>query len=694
MADIRNKDIQKLLNYFSRNTFRAKDSDAKTNKILQRCIDLVSLDYSHVEINNTNGELSAHYPSKIIIMEYEKANENNEPELTNRSSSKKVKSNGTIYESVYDAAKLKELFGKARFARCRARFPLPVILYKGKNICRSATLSGGPEIYGRSGLDYLFCSEDTGQEDSNESEEEGKYSKDWQLCDRVRNQDIKLLKTLNVGAIIDFMVEKKKVKFGVNVTSSEKVDKENRYSDFTIISLPYPGCEFFKEYRNNDYVAGGLVFNWAQTHVDASIGIPDDNISSQLKIDWENYKLWDLVTLTQNYMQLVIRYLVDQPQGVLIHCISGWDRTPLFVSLLRLSLWADGAIHQTLTAKQILYFTIAYDWMFFGHNLVDRISKGEDIFFFCFYFLKHMMGDEFSVVRTNSKQRNNTVLRTDSDLQLEGILLDAEAPVCSQGSNMSLNSSWSSISSKSQETPPVFFQAEDQCSINSCDSISCKQAGKQDLNQGNCFLAVPPQANQTSSNNANGVENGLGEKQYPPVPEVKNNSETLSADPNSNTSKISDINIGKINPTRTSPVAVPTRPLNNVRQRSESTSSLSTGSWQFISGTGSLRGSGSNSTCGSHLSSNNSRTPLSDSQLLGDSTTTVIEDECFMYGRNTDAALLRRERLRKIRSLFYKSYCCTVGIKLKDGSRVRGLGNLLGNFAERVGIISTQRTSV
>ena len=26
--------------------------------------------------------------------------------------------------------------------------------------------------------------------------------------------------------------------------------------------------------------------------------------------------------------------------GLLIHCISGWDRTPLFVSLLRMSLWA------------------------------------------------------------------------------------------------------------------------------------------------------------------------------------------------------------------------------------------------------------------------------------------------------------------------------------------------------------------
>lgn len=32
--------------------------------------------------------------------------------------------------------------------------------------------------------------------------------------------------------------------------------------------------------------------------------------------------------------------MVSDESGLLVHCISGWDRTPLFVSLLRLSLWA------------------------------------------------------------------------------------------------------------------------------------------------------------------------------------------------------------------------------------------------------------------------------------------------------------------------------------------------------------------
>lgn len=38
---------------------------------------------------------------------------------------------------------------------------------------------------------------------------------DWPLFDQIRSLDIKLLKTLNVGTIVDFMVEKKKVKFGL-----------------------------------------------------------------------------------------------------------------------------------------------------------------------------------------------------------------------------------------------------------------------------------------------------------------------------------------------------------------------------------------------------------------------------------------------------------------------------------------------
>ncbi|XP_014283485.1 myotubularin-related protein 14 [Halyomorpha halys] len=692
MEELKNEVLQNLILYFSKNTFKAKDNDPTVQAVMQKCIDLVSLDYSCILIANTNGELCAHYPSQLIIMENEKNNQS--LNSTDSNSPSKKPNNGTLYESVYDSSKLKDLFMRSRSARCRARFPLPVILFRGKNVCRSSTLSGGPEMYGRSGYDYLFYCDETGpeeQEVQSNSQSSQSTGDNWQLFDRVRSQDIRLLKTLNVGAIIDFMVEKKKVKFGLNVSSSEKVDKENRYSDFTIISLPYPGCEFFKEYRDNDYVADGLIFDWSQGHVDATIGIPNDSVSSQLRIDWKNYKLWDLITLTQNYMRLALQYLIEKPDGTLIHCISGWDRTPLFISLLRLSLWADGAIHRTLSTSQILYLTIAYDWMLFGHNLADRLSKGEEIFFFCFYFLKHLTGEEFSVHRWPNKQKNGngSVKRTDSEIQLDGLLLEPDVPVSSQESNVSLNSSWSSISSKCQEAPPVYFHPdESSLSTSNVSTISnmsyCDNFRADSLNS----AALPEHSDNSLSPNSQTFMNGN-------IDSIDTSSSSNGDQRSSNSSQDmkSSNSYSRSVASRTSPVAVPTKTA-NVRTRNDSTSSLSTGSWQFVTGTGSFRGSSSNPSCAYHMNSNNSRSNVNDNSGLADSTTTIIEDDSFIYNNPPDAYIMRRERLTGVRNLFYNTYCSSVGFKLKDGSESNSLGLILGNIAEKVGFISTQRSTV
>ncbi|KAK7792665.1 hypothetical protein R5R35_012024 [Gryllus longicercus] len=658
MEEITPTDIQHLLEYFSRNTYKAKETDPKSQDVMQKCLNLVTLDYSNLVINNGGGELSAHYPSQLIVLEYELPAASSGSSKPNDAPPSRTTS--TIYESMYDVGKLRDLFGKARFARCRARFPLPVILYRGKHVCRSATLSGGPEIYGRSGFDYFFSGSENPPDDEEKDDGDERLphaQSDWQLFDRVRSQDIRLLKTLNVGTIVDFMVEKKKVKFGMNVTSSEKVDKENRYSDFTIISLPYPGCEFFKEYRDNNYVAQGLVFDWMQAHVDATIGVPDDTVSSQLKIDWNNYKMWDLVKLTQNYLKLLLRYLQENSSGLLIHCISGWDRTPLFISLLRLSLWADGTIHQSLNACQILYFTIAYDWMLFGHNLEDRLGKGEEIFFFCFDFLKHLSGDEFSVT---ARPKSKHVLRNDSDIHLDSFLFDGEGTVNCLGSNVSLNSSCSSQSSRSQDNPPtVFHNVPDGYEESANGNITVQSLGAQHWQM--CSLEP--------HNTPSGAPN------------------VCPRSPLSN---------------RTSPVAVPVS--SRLRHRNDSSSSLSVGSWQLISGTGSLRGSasasvtastGESSAPNSHASSHQS---LCEGTFSAESSTTVIEDDCFTFNATTADPLpysssQRGEKLTAVRSLFHSAYCSTIGFKFKGGQD-SGLGSLLGNFAEKVGFISAQRTSV
>ncbi|KAF2885628.1 hypothetical protein ILUMI_20570 [Ignelater luminosus] len=620
---ISSQDIRNLISYFSKNTYRAREVDPIGNEILQKCIELMKIDYSIFLISNNNGELSSNYPNQLMFLERENAH-NQTVTIGNSNSQSAQRATNTIYESLYDPQSIRDQISKARLARCRARFPIPVILYKGKYICRSGTLSGGPEIYGRSGLDYLFYGSDSATEPCNNvdsNEDTTNSQSDWQLFDRVRSQDIKLLKRFNVGTIIDFMVEKKKVKFGMNVTSSEKVDKENRYSDFTIISLPYPGCEFFKEFRDNNYSAEGLVFNWAQTYVDACVCVPDNSITSQLRIEWDKYKNWDLVHITQNYMRLMLKYLQDHSSGMLIHCISGWDRTPLFISLLRLSLWADGVAHQGLDVQQILYLTISYDWMLFGHNLVDRLGKGEEIFFFCFYMLKYIIHEDYSIAglqrhksKLSDRSNERSFMRTDSDLYLDGMLLDQD----SRGSNISLNSSCSSVSNKSQEQPPTWFNLPEEFA------------------NGNTF---PPD-----------VSSSFGWSK------------------------------------RTSPVTVPAT--SRFRQRQESSSSMSVGSWQMVSGSGSLRSSDSSST----IDSNGTNSNRCEGYSSQDSSCTLIDDLDFcVNGGSGDGYSVRRERLQKVRELFYNIYCSVVSSNFKNGTD-SSLSSLLGNFAEKVGL--AQRTSV
>ncbi|XP_065605546.1 myotubularin-related protein 14 isoform X3 [Cyrtonyx montezumae] len=385
--------LAELLLEFSRAQYRAKDGGgnaaSKVERIERRCLELFGRDYRYSVISNAHGEVCAHYPRHIVLLERDNA------------------ASRDPFESSVQVGKLQDLINRSKMARCRGRFVCPVILYKGKHICRSATLAGWGELYGRTGYNYIFSggSDDAWADAEDISEEDSALrNADSQLFDKVRGHDIKLLRYLSVRYICDLMVENKKVKFGLNVTSSEKVDKAQRYADFTLLSIPYPGCEFFKEYKDRDYTAEGLIFNWKQDYVDAPLSIPA-SVTQSLNIDWSEYQSWDLVQQTQNYLKLLISIInSDDDSGLLVHCISGWDRTPLFISLLRLSLWADGLIHASLEPSEILYLTVAYDWFLFGHMLVDRLNKGEEIFFFCFNFLKHITSEEFSAVKSQRRK--------------------------------------------------------------------------------------------------------------------------------------------------------------------------------------------------------------------------------------------------------------------------------------------------
>ena len=80
-----------------------------------------------------------------------------------------------------------------------------------------------------------------------------------------RRADIELLKWLDVRYIVDLMVENRKVKYYLNVCSSEKADSEGRYTgEFTLVTIPYPGCEFFKDFRDKGHCGTRSLFLWCK----------------------------------------------------------------------------------------------------------------------------------------------------------------------------------------------------------------------------------------------------------------------------------------------------------------------------------------------------------------------------------------------------------------------------------------------
>lgn len=451
---VSSEDIGSLMRVMSKVVYTAKDNSTSVSLALEKCLHYFDRDYEFTVATNGTGELCAHYPQKIVLIEGEKRCHNGDcPSIVDYRNGDYGISSGTEDEDDDSSIRLPpavqcsrtmrltQLFTKARFARCWTRFVVPIIFLNGKHICRSATTSSGKEIYGRWSWDLLYTGGQSIPEESDEAQTNG----NWQLFDRIRGQDIKLLKEFKIKYICDLMVENKKVKYFCHVTSSEKADKEQRYADFSVWSMPYPGCEFFRVWRDHGYAGEQSFYDWEQDCIDTTLDIPAE-YAAKLPIDWKNYKSWDIVKLTQNYLKLLLHVFREGDSGLLVHCISGWDRTPLFVTLLRLTLWADGLIHKSLSPKEILYLTIAYDWFMFGHDLPDRLSKGEDIFLFTFHFLRYIQDDDFTTTSKSLRRARAASGRTEAEwLDTGGILLEGD-PMGKYGSSASLCSNSSVLS--------------------------------------------------------------------------------------------------------------------------------------------------------------------------------------------------------------------------------------------------------
>ncbi|XP_035205696.1 myotubularin-related protein 14-like isoform X2 [Stegodyphus dumicola] len=322
------------------------------------CVTLFERDYICDVRRNRFGSLCPGYPGFIVIPLKEKAIGAPTPSPESRLSD----FNGEEW-----AKEVKD----CRLVRRKKRFPLPVILCQGKYVCRSAALQDKVT----KAWHHNF-----GRGKSVKFQEEMK-------------RDVKLLKDFGVGYICDFRNIGEVMKSDENASAPEN-HYLHLYEEFETLRLPYQGAYHFREFLENTKVEK-LKFYCDWSKRGTAIRFPVD-----VKVpgmDISKCQLWTALEITQNYLLLLLTCIMSEKKGILINSHNGLDRTPLFVCLLRLSLWADGLIHQSLNPLEMAFLTVSYDWHLCGHDLQDRMFQKYLIMLFCFKCLEHISSDRFSM---------------------------------------------------------------------------------------------------------------------------------------------------------------------------------------------------------------------------------------------------------------------------------------------------------
>ncbi len=94
-----------------------------------------------------------------------------------------------------------------------------------------------------------------------------------------------------------------------SVTSSENSDKEQRYRDFNLLILPYPGkkedfqenfiylfffeflgCEHFRDFSTQDYNGELMFYDWSLPLNDSAFDVPE-HLSSRVSADWSFWRV-------------------------------------------------------------------------------------------------------------------------------------------------------------------------------------------------------------------------------------------------------------------------------------------------------------------------------------------------------------------------------------------------------------------
>ena len=97
---------------------------------------------------------------------------------------------------------------------------------------------------------------------------------------------------------------------------------------YLLINSQFVGVEFFQEFNQRKHVAHDLHFDWEKYEDVVELKL-DDPVPASHIISWRDYKTWDLVLLTKNYLRLMLCQLSDPTPGVfelLVRCVA------LFVS--------------------------------------------------------------------------------------------------------------------------------------------------------------------------------------------------------------------------------------------------------------------------------------------------------------------------------------------------------------------------
>jgi len=176
--------------------------------------------------------------------------------------------------------------------------------------------------------------------------------------------------------------------------------------NFSHNAMPYPGVESYKVFRNLikegklPYLRTRNEKNKFQAELKVSVEFP--------LLEHINYRDWNIITLTQNYIIYLFYLLREKDKGILLHCISGWDRTPLWIGIMRILLWAEGLIHRSLDAEQLTYLVIAYDWLLFGHQLAKRLKENSEIMYCAFWLLQYLTDELYSFSNTKIPEPEKT----------------------------------------------------------------------------------------------------------------------------------------------------------------------------------------------------------------------------------------------------------------------------------------------